>query len=59
MDRIEDVESYIKEKLGSDWNQLQHNWQEYKEGEISRGEFVKAALKKVGKRFLGIFINTS
>ena len=59
MDRIEDVESYMKDNLGSDWNQLKHNWQEYKTGEITRGEFAKDALKKLGKKFLGIFINTS
>ena len=27
MDMVEDVESYMKEKLGSDWSQLKHNWQ--------------------------------
>ena len=59
MDRIEDVESYMKEKLGSDWTQLQNSWQEYKVGDITRGEFAKEALKKVGKKFLGIFISTS
>jgi hypothetical protein len=59
MSRIEDVESYMMDKLGSDWSQLKHNWQEYKEGEISRGEFAKEALKKLGKKFLGIFVNTS
>ncbi|TKJ25139.1 MAG: hypothetical protein CEE42_08235 [Promethearchaeota archaeon Loki_b31] len=59
MDRIEDVESYMKENLGSDWGKLKHQWQEYKTGEISRGEFTKEALKKLGKKFLGIFVNMS
>ena len=59
MDQIKDVESYMKEKLGSDWNQLTQKWQEYKVGEITRGEFAKDALKKLGKKFLGIFVNTS
>ena len=59
MDQIKDVESYMKEKLGSDWNQLAHKWQEFKVGDITRGEFAKEALKKVGKKFLGIFISTS
>ena len=59
MDRIEDVESYMKDTLGSDWNQLKHNWQQYKVGDITRGEFAKEALKKLGKKFLGIFVNTS
>lgn len=59
MASIDDIESYMKDKLGSDWTQLQYNWQEYKNGDISRGDFVKTALKKVGKKFLGIFVNTS
>jgi len=59
MDQIKDVESYMKEKLGSDWNQLTQKWQEYKVGDITRGDFAKEALKKVGKKFLGIFISTS
>lgn len=59
MDRIEDVEFYMKNKLGSDWSQLKNSWQEYKVGEITRGKFAKEALKKLGKKFLGIFVNTS
>jgi len=31
---------------------------EYKEGEMTRGEFTKSALKKLGKSFLGLFVNT-
>ncbi len=59
MARIDDVEAYMKDNLGSDWNQLKNSWQECKEGEISRGEFTKLALKKLGKIFLSIFVTTS
>ena len=58
MDRIDDVEEYMKENLGTDWVQIKHLWSEYKEGDITRGDFTKAALKKLGKGFLGIFVNT-
>ena len=58
MDRIDDVEEYMKENLGTDWVQIKYLWSEYKEGDITRGEFTKAALKKLGKGFLGIFVNT-
>jgi len=57
--KIEDVENYMKKNLGSDWSQLKYSWQEYKEGKITRGDFAKKALKKLGKKFLGIFVNTS
>jgi len=58
MDRIDDVENYMKENLGPDWLQIKNLWSEYKEGDMTRGEFTKAALKKLGKNFLGIFVNT-
>ena len=58
MERIDDVENYMKENLGSEWLQIKNIWSEYKEGELTRGEFTKAALKKLGKSFLGIFVNT-
>jgi len=57
--KIEDIENYMKKNLGSDWSQLKYSWQEYKEGKITRGDFAKKALKKLGKKFLGIFVNTS
>lgn len=58
MDRIDDVEDYMKQNLGTDWHQIKNLWNEYKEGDMTRGDFTKAALKKLGKNFLGIFVNT-
>ena len=58
MERVEDIEGYMKDNLGSDWLKIKNIWNEYKEGEISRGDFTKSALKKLGKSFLGIFVNT-
>jgi hypothetical protein len=58
MDRIDDVENYMKDNLGTDWLQIKNLWSEYKEGDMTRGEFTKAALRKLGKNFLGIFVNT-
>lgn len=56
--RISEIEEYMKSKLGSDWVQIQNFWGMYKEGEITRGDFIKKALKKLSKKFLGIFVNT-
>ena len=58
MDRIDDVENYMKDNLGPDWLKIKNLWSEYKEGDMTRGEFTKAALKRLGKSFLGIFVNT-
>lgn len=57
MEKIENLEDYMMGNLGSDWNQIKNNWKMYKDGEITRGEFVKVALRKLGKNFLGIFVN--
>ena len=59
MERVEDVEEYMKDHLGSDWLQVRNCWRECKNGDIPRKEFAKIALKKLGKTFLGIFVNTS
>ncbi|MFX1298251.1 MAG: hypothetical protein ACFFD2_25775, partial [Promethearchaeota archaeon] len=56
MEGYEDIESYMKENLGSDWKILKNSWQKCKEGEISKWEFAKLGLSKIGKRFAGIFI---
>ena len=56
MEGHEDLEGYMKENLGSDWKVLKHSWQKCKAGEISKWEFAKIGLKKVGKKFAGIFI---
>jgi len=56
MEGYEDLEGYMKENLGSDWKILKNSWQKCKEGAISKWEFAKIGLAKVGKRFAGIFI---
>jgi len=56
MDGYENVEKYMKENLGSDWKILKSSWQKYKEGKITKWEFAKIGLSKVGKKFAGIFI---
>ncbi len=55
MENIGDIEVYMEENLGSDWKLLKNSWQKYKDGEITRKDFVKMGLSKVGKKFAGIF----
>jgi len=55
MEGINDIEEYMEKNLGSDWKILKKSWQKYKAGEITRREFVKMGLSKVGKKFAGIF----
>lgn len=55
MEGIEDLEGYMKDNLGSDWKLLKKSWQKYKDGEMTRWEFAKVGLTKIGKKFAGIF----
>ncbi|MFX1273736.1 MAG: hypothetical protein ACFFBP_14275 [Promethearchaeota archaeon] len=59
MDRVDNVEDYMKRNLGSDWNKIKNHWLKYKNDEITKGEFIKFGLKSIGKKFLSIFINIS
>ena len=56
MEEIDNIEDYMKENLGSDWVILKNAWQRCKDGEISKAEFIKTGLLKIGKRFASIFI---
>ena len=56
MEGINDIEGYMKENLGSDWKLIKNSWHQCKSGEISKKEFIKLALSKVGKKFVHIFL---
>ncbi len=56
MDDIKDIEEYMKKNLGSDWLIIKDSWRRVKSGEISKKEFIKTSLLKLGKRFVGIFV---
>ena len=56
--KVDKIEEYMIKNLGSDWTQIKNFWAMYREDEITRSDFIKKALKKIGKKFLGIFVNT-
>lgn len=56
--KVDQIEEYMIKNLGSDWTQIKNFWAMYKRDEITRSDFIKKALKKTGKKFLGIFVNT-
>ena len=55
MEGMADIEGYMKENLGSDWKILKNSWKKCKKGEISKKEFIKIGLSKIGKKFASIF----
>ncbi|TXT62261.1 MAG: hypothetical protein BAJALOKI1v1_990006 [Promethearchaeota archaeon] len=56
--KIENIEKFLQEKLGfEEWQKLQDAWQKYKKNEISQKELIKSGRKRLGKRFMDIFIS--
>ena len=58
IDDITNIEEYMRNYLGSDWQKIKHFWQKYKDNEITKGEFVKSCLRAVGLKFVNVFIRT-
>jgi hypothetical protein len=57
MEDIADIETHMKQNLGSDWKILKNSWKMCKNGEITKKEFIKIGLSKIGKKFASIFIS--
>lgn len=57
LDKMEDVELYLKEHLASDWEKIKYIWQDYKTGKIGKKELIKQAIKTLGKKFVKIVIS--
>lgn len=55
MEGMTDIEGYMKQNLGSDWKILKNSWKKCKKGEITKKEFIKIGLSKIGKKFANIF----
>ncbi len=51
-DRIDDLERFLIENLGSDFIQIKYAYQQYKEGKITKKELVKEGFKGLGKIFV-------
>ena len=56
MEGQKNIEKYMKKHLGSDWQKIANSWKDCKNGEISKGTFIKTAFSKIGKNFINIFL---
>ncbi|MHA1235115.1 MAG: tetratricopeptide repeat protein [Promethearchaeota archaeon] len=52
LEKLDDIENYLQQKLASDWDKIKDTWQRYKSKEIDLMEFLKDGTKIVGKRFI-------
>lgn len=52
LEKLEDIENYLQQKLASDWDKIKETWHRYKSKEIDLMEFLKDGTKIVGKHFI-------
>ncbi|MFX1259979.1 MAG: PCI domain-containing protein [Promethearchaeota archaeon] len=50
--KLENIEAYLKDHLGSDWEKLKYAWEDYKAGNINRKQLIWQGVKVIGKRFI-------
>ena len=55
IDSIDNLESFLMNKLGNDFEKIRHVWINYKEGKIGKKGLIKEGAKIIGKKFLKIF----
>ena len=55
IDKIEDLESFLKEELSSDWEKIKMSYNAFKTGELNKTLFIEIAVKNIGAKFLDIF----
>jgi hypothetical protein len=55
IDKIDDLESFLKEKLSFDWEKIKMSFSAFKTGELNKTLFIEIAVKNIGEKFLDIF----
>lgn len=58
LETLEDLESFLRKKLSSDFEKIKTTWQDYKSGKITRKELIIQGIKVIGKKFIKIIINS-
>jgi len=48
----EDLEHFLKARLSTDFGKIKHAYEDYKTGNITRGELVKRGISVIGKKFV-------
>lgn len=57
-DKTKDLEGFLIDKLGSDFNNIKHAFKAYKAGEMGKTGLIKEGLKMIGKKFIKKLIMT-
>jgi len=51
-DKTKDLEGFLVDKLGSDFNNIKHAFKAYKAGDMGKAGLIKEGLKMIGKKFI-------
>jgi len=51
-ERVDDLETYLKDHLASDWEEIKDAYADYKEGIITRKQLIGIGIKTIGQRFV-------
>lgn len=54
-EKMDDIDNYLRVKLGTTTQKLKQHWNNYKDGKISKKDFIFRALKIGGKKLLKFF----
>lgn len=52
LDKQEDMETFLKDHLGSDFEKIKFAWQDYKDGKINKKQLIGQGIKIIGKKFV-------
>ena len=51
-EKVENMEDFLMDHLGSDFERIKSVWQDYKAGKVGRKELIMVGIKTIGKRFI-------
>jgi tetratricopeptide (TPR) repeat protein len=58
-DKVDDLEGFLLNKLGSDFQKIKGTWHDFKEGKFGRGALIGKCISIIGKKFIKKIIKTS
>ena len=57
--QIDNIENFLRDKLGSDFEKIKSAWDDYKSGTINKKQLIFRGIKTLGKKFVKKILSTS
>jgi len=55
IENVENLDEYIKTYIGPKWKKIKHDWSKFKNGDISKTQFLTKGFLTLGKSFVSVF----